>query len=204
MISKHGIASASFDPARRPVAVFDWDNTVLKNDIGDATFAWMVQHDVIRQPPGKDWSATNSALTTDAKTALNTACDAAAAAGQPLPTSSTPACAAEIMNVYYNGKTAAGSAAWNGDVTTTINQPYAWVAQLSAGYPPGEIRDWARAAFQQALAGTVGDKQTVCRQPFLRHEFLVGGSARCSRTPPSRGGRALEERRRAAKQNQSP
>src|SRR5688572_9037984 len=33
--------------ARRPVAVFDWDNTVVKNDIGDATFFWMIQHDKI-------------------------------------------------------------------------------------------------------------------------------------------------------------
>lgn len=37
----------------KPVAVFDWDNTVVKNDIGDATFYYMLKHDEILQPPVK-------------------------------------------------------------------------------------------------------------------------------------------------------
>src|SRR6185436_4248417 len=35
---------------RRSVAVFDWDNSMVKNDIGDATFFWMIQHDKFLQP----------------------------------------------------------------------------------------------------------------------------------------------------------
>ncbi|MBE7479046.1 MAG: haloacid dehalogenase-like hydrolase [Polyangiaceae bacterium] len=161
MIVKHGIASPAFDPAKRPVAVFDWDNTVVKNDIGDATLFWMLKHDVILQPPGKDWGLTNPDLTAAAKSALNAACDAAAAAGTPLPTSATPACAAEIMSIYYNGKTAAGAAAWTDANTTTTNQPYAWVSQLQAGHTPAEVRAWAQAAFEENVGAPIGTTQTL-------------------------------------------
>jgi phosphoserine phosphatase len=161
MITKHGIASPTFDATRRPVAVFDWDNTVIKNDIGDATFAWMVRHDLILQPPGKDWGQTNPDLAAAARAALNAACDAAAAAGAPLPTSTTAACAAELMNIYYNGKTAAGTAAWTDANKTTMNEPYAWVSQLQAGHTPEEVRAWARAAFEENVNAPIGAKQTV-------------------------------------------
>jgi hypothetical protein len=32
-------------PAQRTVAVFDWDNTIIKNDVGDATMFWMLRHE---------------------------------------------------------------------------------------------------------------------------------------------------------------
>ncbi|MFL5318685.1 MAG: hypothetical protein ACJ790_03445, partial [Myxococcaceae bacterium] len=41
MMKTLGVSGTQFNPAKRPVAVFDWDNTVVKNDIGDATFFWM-------------------------------------------------------------------------------------------------------------------------------------------------------------------
>lgn len=163
MLTEHGIASPTFDATKRPVAVFDWDNTVVKNDIGDGTFFWLLQNDKILQPANKDWGTTSAALTAAAKTALNTACDGAAAAGQPLPTSTTAACAAEILNVYYNGKTVAGTAAWNpaSGVTSTTNHQYAWVAQLLAGYKPYEVHEFALSAFYENLSNPVGATQSV-------------------------------------------
>jgi phosphoserine phosphatase len=162
LVLSHGIASDDYDPASRPVAVFDWDNTAIKNDVGDATMAWLVKNDKIVQPPNKDWAMTNANLTVDAKTALNAACDAAAAAGERLPTSSAPACAAEIFNVYFNGKTVSGAAAWAGTgVTSTINYAYAWLPQLMAGYTPEDVRGFARAALEENLAAAVGTKQSV-------------------------------------------
>ncbi|HEY3234826.1 MAG TPA: hypothetical protein VGJ84_08910, partial [Polyangiaceae bacterium] len=161
LVTEIGISSASYSPDRRPVAVFDWDNTTVKNDIGDATFAWLVKNDKILQPPALDWSATNTNLTPEARAALNAACDASASPGQPLPTSTTAACAAELMNVYYNAKTTGGLAAWNNEITSTSNQPYGWVAQLLAGYTPDEVRGFAQAAFLENVNAAVGTKQTV-------------------------------------------
>src|SRR5262249_9770165 len=84
LIATRGIASPTFDPRNRPVAVFDWDNTVVKNDLGDATFFWMIRHEKVLQPADQDWSTTSRHLTPEARTALNAACDLAADPGEPL------------------------------------------------------------------------------------------------------------------------
>ena len=147
MVLEKGITSASYDPKQPPVAVFDWDNTVLKNDIGDATLFWAIRNDKIKRPVS--WSTTNSALTADATAALDAACNGLAAVGAALPTSSNVTCADELVAIYDGGKTKAGKAAWTNAVTTTINQPYAWVSQLLAGYTPEEVREMAREAFDE-------------------------------------------------------
>src|SRR5437763_17128270 len=42
LLGDYGRAGAKYDPTKPPIAIFDWDNTILKNDIGDATFFWML------------------------------------------------------------------------------------------------------------------------------------------------------------------
>lgn len=163
MITEKGIASPTYDPAQPPVAVFDWDNTVVKNDIGDATFFWMIANNKIRRPA--DWKATNAALTDAAATALTTACGTADV-GEPMDTKTLTSCAAEIARIYDNGTTVAGAAAWTNPVTTKINQQYAWVAQLTAGYTPSEVRGFAREAFEENVNNAVGTKQ-----PFGTYEY---------------------------------
>ena len=162
-ITDRGVASATFDPTKRPVAAFDWDNTIMKNDIGDATFFWMIKHDKIRQPAGLDWATTSAALTTDAKAALNAACDGLAAAGDALPTSTNTDCADALFKIYDGLKTPGGLDAWTPSYATTdkINFAYAWVAQLTAGSTPDEVRGYARAAYAENSAAPIGATQTV-------------------------------------------
>ena len=161
LLVEKGIASANYDPKNRPVAAFDWDNTMVKNDCGDAAMFWMLQHDKVLQPASLDWGTTSAYLNADAKAALKAACDAAAAAGAPIPTSTTPACADEIFAIYDGGKTMAGAAAWLTPVTLTQNQPYAWVAELQAGYTPEQIREMSRAAFDANAWAPAGTTQTI-------------------------------------------
>jgi hypothetical protein len=161
LLTDFGVAQPTFDPSHRPIAVFDWDNTILKNDIGDATFFWMLKHDKIRQPAGKDWSTTSAALTPAARSALNTACDGLAAAGTPLPTSTNAPCANEIVKIYDDETTAAGASAWGTVTTTKINNAYAWVAQLTQGWAPEDIRNFARAAYEENAYAPIGTTQTV-------------------------------------------
>jgi hypothetical protein len=164
LITDKGITSSTFDPKNRPVAVFDWDNTVLKNDIGDATFFWMLRHDKIRQPAGKDWGMSSATLTTAAKAAMNAACDGLAAAGDPLPTSTDTACADAIYYAYDQGTTppSAGSVpAWSPEKTLTTDNPYAWAGQVQQGYTPQEIHDFARAAYIEGATAPIGTTQTV-------------------------------------------
>ncbi|MHB8875683.1 MAG: HAD family hydrolase [Myxococcaceae bacterium] len=170
MLAARGISSPSFDSTRRPVAAFDWDNTVLKNDIGDATFFWMVANGKILQPAGKDWGATNAALVPEAKAALNAACDSLAAEGAPLPTSTNAACADELISIYVSelvkGTT---TKAWSPAKTVRINNPYAWVAQLATGYTPEQVRAFALAAYEENLAQPVGATQTIGTTTGLTH-----------------------------------
>ena len=45
MIAALGRGSPTWDASDRPVVVFDWDNTVTKNDTGDRFTFWMLNHD---------------------------------------------------------------------------------------------------------------------------------------------------------------
>lgn len=165
-VRRRGRTSASFDSRRRPVAVFDWDNTVFKNDMGDATMYWMLRQSKVLQPAGMTWTTTNSNLTPAAAAALEAACGPLAAPGEPLPTgtASGAGCADEILAVYDGGRTTGGLAAFRNARTLTQKQTYAWLAQLQAGYTPDEIRGFARAAYDLASTAAMGSTQTVGRR----------------------------------------
>jgi hypothetical protein len=165
LLSSRGTASPGYDPAHRPVATFDWDNTMMRNDIGDATMAWMLRHDLVLQPPGRDWAVTSRALTPAARAALNAACDAAGDPGKPLATRANVACADALYAIYDDGKTAAGAPAWTRNVTLTINEGYAWLARLLAGHTPADIAAFTRDAYAEAAAAPVGATQTVGSRP---------------------------------------
>lgn len=164
LIDDVGKNSAGYNPAQKPVAAFDWDNTVIKNDVGDMMFFYQVKNDKILQPPAKDWKATSRYMTDAAATALSTACGSLAAAGMPLPMNANPACADEILAVYTSGKTKGGMAAFSGHNYRTMEPTYAWAAQLQAGYTPAELKGFADAAIAAALAAPdtgMGSTQTI-------------------------------------------
>ncbi len=160
MIDQLGRTSPSYDPARRPVAVFDWDDTMMRNDIGDATFIDMLRHDEVLQPPGRDWAITNKHLTAAARAALNAACDAIAEPGQRLPTSRNAACADILYTIYDVSTTREGAPAFEGD-TAMMRQAYAWCTQLQAGYTPDEMRAIARRVYTENAAAPMGSTQSV-------------------------------------------
>lgn len=161
LIQQHGRVSATLDAARKPVAVFDWDNTVIKNDIGDATFFWMLRNDKVLQPPGKNWRVTSAHLTADAAASLDLACATLAEPGQPLPTSTHAACATELVTVYTTAKTTAGKAAFAGWNYRTMEPTYAWAAQLQAGHTAAQSRAFAASALEESLAAPQGATQKV-------------------------------------------
>ncbi|WP_437727820.1 HAD family hydrolase [Sorangium sp. So ce861] len=161
MIDEHGAVSPGYDPDRKPVAVFDWDNTVIKNDVGDATMFWMLRHDKILQPPDGNWAFTSPYLTAAAVSSLGEACGAAAEPGEPLPTSTLAACADEILSVYVDGETTGGDAAFDGHNRRTLEPAYAWFAQLGAGHAPDEIAAFAASAIDDNLAAEEGAVQTI-------------------------------------------
>ncbi len=169
MIAELGLGSDGYDPAAPPVAVFDWDNTVIKNDIGDGAMFWLLRNDGILQPPGKDWSTTSRFLTPAALAALDAACGEHPPA-EPLPTRRDLDCADEILAIYEDQRTAAGEPAWTeeGYDHRRIVPSLAWAAQVQAGYDLEEVRALARRAIDEYLAapqGTtirVGSREGLC------------------------------------------
>lgn len=158
MIDERGTCSGKRGP--RPVAAFDWDNTVVKNDITDATLAWALKHDKILRP--KHWTDTNAFLTPAADKALTKACGTAVPAGRPLPTSKNTACADEIFEIREKSQTMAGEPAFAGDWNHRRTVPgYAWIPQLFAGHTPAALTSFARQARAEQLAAPVGATQKV-------------------------------------------
>ncbi|MEU6929985.1 haloacid dehalogenase-like hydrolase [Streptomyces sp. 2RAF24] len=142
----------------KPVAVFDWDNTVIKNDVGDATFYWLLRNDRIRPPRHGDWTTTSRYLTPEAAAALGEACPADA---RTLPTSTDTGCADELLSVYGSGTTTAGKKAFDGYDHRRIEPQYAWLAQLLHGWTSRQVRSFAAAARAENLAAPQGATQQV-------------------------------------------
>lgn len=166
MVQLYGNKSPRYNPSNPPVAVFDWDNTVIKNDIGDATVFWMIARNKIKQPVDRDWRRTSSLLTEDAVSALKSACDSQGAPLSPLITSqrnkASRACADEIATIYDKGTTKSGAAAWKpGAHNDTMEPAYAWAVQLEAGYTPDEIRKFARKTIEFNLGNDIGTTQPI-------------------------------------------
>ncbi|MFE9094644.1 haloacid dehalogenase-like hydrolase [Streptomyces sp. NPDC007264] len=147
-------------PAGTPVAVFDWDNTVTKNDVTDATLDWALEHDKLLRPAR--WKDTSAWLTDDADRALTEACGDAVPVGAPLPTSTTVRCTDEILAIREQGRTMRGAAAFAGSWNHRRTVPqYAWVPQLFAGRTVAELSSYARSARAEALAAPVGSTRVL-------------------------------------------
>ena len=159
-LDSRGCASPTYDPKARPVAMFDWDNTVVKNDFGDAVTFYSLAHDKFLAPPSGDWKQTSRFLTDAAAAALAKACSDATP-GQPLHTSTNAACADEILAIY-DDKTTKGEPAFAGAYDHRRLEPaYAWMTQLHAGRTPDELRQLAIEAIDSELAAPQGKTQTI-------------------------------------------
>jgi phosphoserine phosphatase len=160
-LDAHGCERESYDPAQRPLALFDWDNTVLKGDIGDAITFHLISNDKVLQPPDQDWRRTSGYLTDAAAVALTAACGTEVPAGKPLPTRTNLACADEILSIYIDGQTRDGEAAFAGHHHRRLEPTYAWTAQLMAGHTHAEIEQMAREVAAMHLAAPIGTTQVV-------------------------------------------
>ncbi|MFD6127258.1 HAD family hydrolase [Streptomyces hydrogenans] len=145
----------------KPLALFDWDNTVIKNDVGDATTFWMLRNGKIRQPVRGDWTTTSRYMTSQAASALRGPGGRSAAPGKPLPTGTDAQCADEILSVYSEGETTSGASAFEGYDHRRMEPSYAWAAQLLSGYTHQEVKRFARQARAENLSAPQGTKQQV-------------------------------------------
>jgi len=141
---------ASLGRQGRKVAIFDWDNTSIWNDVGDATVLHLVRGDLIRLPRG-GWGATSRWLTNEAVEELEALCPSSESAVK----SANAECAAAILGIYHRGLTPRGFAAWKplpAELRDTLKPAYAWGASLLAGRSVAEIESIAADVIDAALA----------------------------------------------------
>jgi haloacid dehalogenase-like hydrolase len=160
-LDSRGCETELYRPRQPPVVLLDWDNTVVKNDVGDAITFHLIAHDQVLQPPARDWKRTSGYMTDEAAAALTAACGSDIPAGHPLPTSTNLACADEILGVYIDNHTRGGATAFAGQNFRRIEPAYAWTAQLMAGHTHAEIRKMAYDAALPQLAAPIGTTQIV-------------------------------------------
>lgn len=162
-IDKYGRCGwkAGNPPQLRPYAVFDWDNTIIKNDISDQTIFWMLRNDKILQPRAQNWHNTSQYMTVEGATALRKACGTKVKPGKPLPTSTNIRCADEILSVRKTEETTGGDRVFYGENQRYMQAMYAWVGQIMAGYTPTEAQAIAAKARVAALKAPIGAKQEV-------------------------------------------
>ncbi|HXH74139.1 MAG TPA: haloacid dehalogenase-like hydrolase [Bacteriovoracaceae bacterium] len=134
----------SRDKKQPSVAIFDWDNTVAKNDVGDAVMFWMISNNLIQKP--KSWKLTSRWLRKHAVEELERNCTDLRSIK----------CIDTILSFYVDGK------GWKESFNKETMEPaYAWLASLLAGYSKDEIKKIATDAIEFNLSNPVGELQVL-------------------------------------------
>jgi len=159
-IDKHSTCTGTAQKGERKVAIFDWDDTVVKNGVGYVTAYYMLRNNLVLQPPEQDWKKLHRYLTDEAAAALKNACGTAVPAGKPLPTKDNVACADEIISIF-SSKTTDGKTAFSDYHYRQMQPAYLWNGSLLSGYSKEQIMDFAHAVQKENLANPPGATQTV-------------------------------------------
>ena len=160
MINIFGSNNPNYDKNNKPIALFDWDNTMIKNDIGDAFFAWMLKNGKIIQPPGKNWKNVSPFFTENAIKSLSQLSEKYSE-NKPLPTGSDLKLADELFSIYSDQKTTDGENAFKNFNHHTMEPSYALVAQIMAGYDKKQIEEFISMAIKDKLNAPIGSKSKV-------------------------------------------
>jgi phosphoserine phosphatase len=165
-LDSKGCDSAGYDDNVKPIALFDWDNTVVKNDVGDALTFYMIAQGKVRQPPNQNWKLTSPYMVDAAAAALTRDCGTTVAAGAVLPTNTVAgqACADQMLSMYVDNLVkgeATPTTAFIGHDFRRMEPTYAWTPQLLAGYTHEEIAQFSLNATGPMFAAAEGTTQTV-------------------------------------------
>ncbi|MBC3933131.1 haloacid dehalogenase-like hydrolase [Undibacterium curvum] len=168
LIAKHGITSKTYNPKRKPYAVFDWDNTSIMNDCEEALLLYQINQLAFKLSP-----AEFSAIVRQNVPAGNFAPDFKNAAGKVVDLESI--CAdldSDYAFLHANYKGLAGSRTLE-DISTTeqfldfraklyflyeavndthgVNVGYPWVIYFFANMSVSEVRKLAEASHDANL-----------------------------------------------------
>jgi hypothetical protein len=127
-----------------PVAIFDWDNTVVFNDIGDYFFNWMAENDLFKY---NDWKRTSPYLTEKSIAFLNENC----VEENGFVKGSDQKCFNAMSLIYHEGKLHDNTPAFAGYDPDLYQPSYAWLGHLLAGYHVEYLEKLCAMAVSEAI-----------------------------------------------------
>jgi phosphoserine phosphatase len=143
---------------KAPLAVLDFDNTVISGDSGDFTVYWMLRTDRIKA--GVVLDGASQLLTDDARAALANACSPSPGEDH-VRTSDGGRCAKTIWDIYSQTTLGGKPAFKDGYNHLSMRPDYAWGAQLFSGYTPDQVREISAEAL--AASANAGNKVQLGR-----------------------------------------
>jgi hypothetical protein len=166
VITRFGRGGPDHDPAHPPVAVYDWDNTSMRGDVGDLALLEMLDRDLVRRPA--DFHAWGQ-LTSGALALLESACPGEA--GAMLSTSSDGPCRSAIAQLAYGDALEDGSPAFDPSRTASYRASYGMMTRIFAGMTEAEATAVGHATVDRGTSAPVGTRTRVGTQEidgFLR------------------------------------
>jgi len=162
-VDSHGRGSTGYDAAHPPVAVFDWDNTSARGDVGDLAFAYMLDNDLVRWPDGglDAWGPLSDA----ARARIVAACPPNLAAGATLPTSHESPCGVALAEIVIDGNLD-GVPAFDPALGPSYRGTYGMMVRVFAGLTRDQATEIGQATIERALAQPVGARRTIGRATF--------------------------------------
>ena len=127
----------------KPVAVFDWDNTVVFNDIGDYFFKWMLENNLFRFNP---WEDISPYFTDKAIDHLNKTCKNE----KGFIDGTKNDCFELLNNIYTKGVLPDGSDPFSGYDPDLYQPAYALLAHMFAGYAEHSMKILCEQAVKEA------------------------------------------------------
>ena len=145
--------------SKNSIAVFDWDNTVIKNDIGEAVFYWVLMNNKLGR--FDSWSETSPLLTKEAIDDLKKNC--LRNDHQIIKSGVLPNCLDSIMSIYHRGTVyKSTTSAWAKQFNPDFIEPsYSWIIGLLSGYKIEEIKSFTQKAIDENLSNPVGTQQKI-------------------------------------------
>jgi phosphoserine phosphatase len=144
LAAERGKGSAGYDPEKKPVVVFDFDNTCIRGDIGRAFYDYMIRERKFqfREPV---WEA----LPADKRADIRAAWEAT----QALPSDKQPASVElqrfrKLMHQAY----------WGLCNELEPETCYPWQVRFYAGYTPDELEAMAHQVMEYELARPLGSE----------------------------------------------
>lgn len=158
-IREHGRRGTSFDASRPPVALFDWDNTAMRGDIGDLAFSWALDHDALTGLPPAGGFASLAPLRPDLAAELDASCvrerSPEGEVGE-LPVH----CRNLLSRIALTGLDLRDHEAF-APIGATFKPAYALLSQVYVGLTHEQIAEIGRIALRRALDAPLGARIEV-------------------------------------------